>query len=532
MLNRFESIAITVALLVLANTSFALAETKATPVPNLVAQATPSPSPTKKPGLTWRVPIRAYDFTRQNASNTGQNAANKAINQWGFNLGILPHVEYDNIWKGLLAGVTYVYANPLNGCATPEQHLSPPCKAVVPHGQLPNGGTFNYDDTVPAFQLNTLMEAFVGWKDQKVYAKVGNQVINTPWAPASDTRIKPNAFQGIDASYTFNSNWLIEGTDMVRYENRTASDFSRSTLITSFAAGAAGIGSNIYNPGGQTIETSGYPMARLGYTKGPVAANFWYYGFLQIANAYWLDAKYTFSEVPFHPFVAVQFGDENNTGSAVVGKIDSQIYGVQGGINLPYGILITAAYDDIPIRTDTITLPHGYKCGGANTISVGKVTESLPYFLPSGGTANCSKNTNGTTNIYYGGWASPYSDSYATDPIFTTSLTQGMADRRSPGQSYLARITFSELNHQLVIYGSYAGYDYNNPGGAQATHEGDADLLFYLNKAPTANQLYRGFLFHYRYGERTQSGSELPTPNGYGGSPLFKYNRFQFEYDI
>jgi hypothetical protein len=83
-----------------------------------------------------------------------------------------------------------------------------------------------------------------------------------------------------------------------------------------------------------------------------------------------------------------------------------------------------------------------------------------------------------------------------------------------------------------VVYGSYASYDYNNDGGAQATREIDGDATYYFGKPAAAGQLYRGFLFRYRYGARNQSGTVTPLPNGFGGTPLFKYNRFMAEYDF
>src|SRR6202008_3767218 len=116
--------------------------TEAPTAPPTVAP-TPTPAPKATPRLGASVQCRAYDFTGQNASNSHQGAANTAINQQAFNLSVAPTVTY-KIWKGLNVGATYLYANPLNGCATPQQHLTPPCKAVVPHGQLPNGGVLNY----------------------------------------------------------------------------------------------------------------------------------------------------------------------------------------------------------------------------------------------------------------------------------------------------------------------------------------------------------------------------------------------------
>ena len=517
-----------IAAMLFVNTALALAQSTGTPARESIAQ--PSPSPT--PRFSYNVKIRAWQLDRQNASDAAQGGADKAINQSGFNLGIAPHVEY-HIWNGLSVGSSYQYANPLNGpCETPASHLAPPCKVVVPKGKVPSGSALNFDDSLPAYQLNALYEAYVTWKDPRVYAKIGNQVVDTVWAPTADSRIKPNAYQGVDTTYALGSHWLIQATRMERFQFRNQSDFSRSTLLTSSFPGTGGIPNNVHNPSGQTIQTSGYTMGRVGYTNGSLEANLWYYGFADIAKASWLEGKYTFSSARFSPYLAVQAGSEANSGQSVVGKIDSQVYGILGGIHVTRNIVIEEGYDHIPIRTDSLTLPHGYTCASNATISVGTVNESLPYFLPSGGTANCTRNANGTTNLYYGGWASPYSDSLASDPLFTTSLTQGMVDRRSPGQSYITHVKYTTTNRKFVALTSFAGYAYGNPGGAQKTHETDADLLYYFSKPAAIGQNYKGFTFHFRYGVRYQSGSAMPAPNGYGGPPLFKYDRYQLEYDF
>ena len=508
----------------------ALAPAQTTTAPTREGVLQPAPSPT--PRITYSVKIRAWDLFRQNASDATQAGANTAVNQAAFNLGIAPHVEY-HMWKGLSAGSTYQYANPLNGdCDTEQSHLSAPCKVVVSKGQLPGGSALNFDDTVPGYRLNTLYEAYLTWKDPHLYVKAGNQVLNTPWAPNADSRIKPNAYQGADATYTFDNHWLLQGTRIVRFEFRNQSEFSRSTLLTSTLPGAGGIPTDIYDPGAQPIQSSGYAMGRLGYTNGSLDMNLWYYGFLDIANAYWFDGKYTFSNVRFSPYVAAQMGSEQNSGKALVGKVDSQVYGVSSGINVTKNVLVEVAYDHIPLHTSTVELPNGYTCASNAEIAVGTVTKSLPYFLPSGGTANCSNNLDGTTNLYYGGWASPYSDSVASDPLFTTGEIQGMVDRRSPGQSYLSRATFTSTNRKLVATTMFAGYNYGNPGGAQKTHEADADLLYYFSKPAVPGHEYKGFTFHFRHGVRFQSGTGLPAPAGYGGPPLFKYDRYQLEYDF
>ncbi len=499
-----------------AGTSFALAKTPATPVSAIVAQASPTPKATSNP-FAFGGFVRAYDFTRQNASNSAQGGSRGSTNQQSFNLGVSLHGEYDFANSPFSAGASYLYANPLGACSQASDHAKGlPCVSNRPPSTNP-------DDTLPGFALSTLYEAYLQYKAAGFYGKVGNQIINTPWANASDGRIKPAAFQGADFSYALNRHFTIEAADYIGWEDRTSSVFDQSTLLTSYPAGSPGIPANTLAPGGRTISTSGFFYGRLGYTGARnLTANAYYYGMQNIANLLWFDARYPFSGGRLNPFVALQFGSENSTGSAVIGRINSTVFGLQGGVNVTPNVLVTLGYDGIPVKSDTIRLPTGYTCkgniiAGAATMTTG----SLPYLLPFGGTGNCTANGDGTTNIYYGGWASPYTDSYISDPLFTTSTTQGMVDRRSPGTGFKMQVTFTSSDKHFVGYVSRAWYNYGNPAFAQLTAETDFDALYRLGKIEQGT--YHGFLLHYRYGERTQTRA---------GLPLFKYNRFQVEYDF
>ena len=140
-------------------------------------------------------------------------------------------------------------------------------------------------------------------------------------------------------------------------------------------------------------------------------------------------------------------------------------------------------------------------------------------------------NSNGTTQIYYGGWASPYTDSYSTDPLFTTSVTQGMADRRAPGTSWKVALTFTTTNKRLVFMATDAWYDYGNALVPQKTSIWTLDGKYYLS--PVEKAPYHGLFLRYRFAERTQSNTYFPIGSTYlGGSPLFEYNRAQLEYDF
>ena len=92
-------------------------------------------------------------------------------------------------------------------------------------------------------------------------------LFNSPWANPADSRLKPAAFEGGDLGYTSPSGWTVEGADMLAFENRTSSQFSQQTLLTSYPAGGDGLASNIVVPGGQGINTNGFTYAKVGYAN-------------------------------------------------------------------------------------------------------------------------------------------------------------------------------------------------------------------------------------------------------------------------
>src|SRR5579885_28898 len=164
----------------------------------------PIPSPSPSPALNLRGSFRAYDFTRQNASK-GIGGAGQ-VNQQSIELGLALHADY-TFAKSFSIGGTYEFAQPTNGCGDPTAHLSPPCGRVKAPG-------LNPDDTLPGFDLRTLYEAYVQYKDPHLMVKAGDQVFNTPWTSPSDTRIKPTAFQGVDVTYALSPVWSLGASDM------------------------------------------------------------------------------------------------------------------------------------------------------------------------------------------------------------------------------------------------------------------------------------------------------------------------------
>jgi hypothetical protein len=510
-----------------------------------VAQPSPTPSPSPQ-AFTYRGYVRSFYFTRENASNNpgtrfdytpGAKYNSDAVNQATWDTGIALHGDYSFPSGQWNIGGTYFYANPIDGpCVVAANHA----KGAVCVTQVPPNT--NADDTLPGFTLSTFDEAYLAYKDYGFAGKIGNQLFSSPWANPSDSRLKPAAFQGADLAYSGLSGWTFEAADMLAFENRTSSNFSQQTLLTSYPAGGKGLPDNINVAGGGGVNTNGFAFAKAGYTNTPsgFSATGYFYGISDLVNIWWFEGKYTYKKSVWAPFIALQGGIENNSGRSYLGKIESQDVGVQIGADVTKNLRLTAAYDSIPWRTDAILLPKNVTCNSSN-YQISTKGATLAYFLPMNA-AQCFANPNGATQIYYGGWASPYTDGYSTDPFFTTSVTQGMADRRAPGTSWKVGLTFTSDDKRLVFLATDAWYNYGNALAPQNTHIWTLDGRYYLG--PVGKGPYRGFFLRYRYAERTQSNTfcgaaatncvpGTPVGSSYlGGSPLFKYNRAQLEYDF
>jgi len=492
----------------------------------------PSPKPTPAPNpLTISGFFRSYDFTRQNASN---NPGAHTVNQATWNNAVSLHADYHFPGRRWFIGGTYFYANPLSACAGTAAHV----KGAACITQTPP--STNPDDTVPGFKLSTLMEAYAGYSAYNVVAKIGNQIFVSPWAGAVDTRVKPAAFQGAYFSYSPAGAWTFEAAGMIRFEPRTSSEFVNSTLLTSYPAGNQGMASNIFVPcygsACTGIPTSGFIYAHAGFT--PKSANYslnaYDWRVADITNIVWADAHFTLAQNRWKPYVALQGGFEKNIGASVVGKIDSSLIGVQLGFSVTRRIVLAGSFVSLPWHYDTVDLPHGVKCtntgGKKGYYQIVTNGMTLPYFLPVNA-AQCETNAGGTTTIAYGGWASPYTDNYATNPVFTTQVSQGIPDRRAAGTSWKIGATYTSIDQRFILIASDAWYDYGNAIAPQRTTEWNLDGTYRFHHVLAGP--YKGLQLRYRYAQRTYSNTfTLTGVQILGGVPFFKYNRAMLEYDF
>lgn len=465
---------------------------KALALPDTLSpQSHPAPTPTPLPGhLTFSGKVRGYYFRRLNriqnappATLANPNPAGNP-NRHAIAFSFSPHIDYRIGDTPLNIGYTY-------GGSTGFGFNGP--------NPIKNG---NVDNTLPGYALDQpIEELYVQYKDKNNQITIGNQILNYAFMPNSDSRMLPSSYQAADANVKLAS-WLTASlTREIRYEARNSSNFANNTNLT--APYPQNSGTTTQNPTNGTM--------RVGLTIKPsarssiLAEN---YQFYDLTNLVYAEGKYGLDPYSAaNPYIAAQYVAENSLGAHKVENVDNHTIGAQLGANVAKGLLFTASTDLAQ-----------WHYADVNALSAAAATKG--YFAPSGGTGTAKLLPNGQYRIAYGGIASPFTDSFATDPLYTTQITQGMADRRSAGESYKTALVYTTPSKQLKLIASEGWFDYSNQISRNLTSEFNADATYFFSKVKSGP--YKGLFVRVRFAPRQQPS--LPYE--------FQYERFQAEYDL
>jgi hypothetical protein len=485
------------------------------------AIATPAAAPTAQP-FSVSGSIRTYDFHVQNAG--GFPSTKNVLNQHSLNYAGTLHLKYRFGESGFSVGASYFGSDPFDGCNDPRS-TSPSCASLTGAAAAAHPNHLNPDNSVPGYGLSTFYETYLQYEKNGLFARVGDQVLNTPWANASDSRLKPYAFQGADVAYELDPHVTLEVIDVTRFQPRTSSDWLQSTVQT-------GATTELPHTANTPATTGGFQYGRLGYASGNLTTNLHYYHYENIGNLAWLEGKYVFSHEKLKPWIAIQGGEERNAGSAVLGQINAQALGMQVGVNVTKNLVLTAAGDVIPHHVQS--LGQGTCNVGTGQITPAQTFPNSGYFVGAN-VPQCFKNPSGTYSLASGGFVSPYT--VASDPLFTTSITQGMIERGA-GSSEKLGLVYTSTDKRLIVSLSRAFYDYGFNNFPDQTTETNVDAIYRVNRVRPG--VYRGLMLRYRYGVRTDDHSSalnFPTAisaNGvyFGALPYVEFNRTQIEYDF
>jgi len=489
------------------------------------ANGLPSPAPqaTVAPAFAYSGILRAYYFGRTNGDTCLTCKVKGSPNSTVFNLGGLLHGQINIPHSPWSLGATFFGAYPF-GANWP--------------GPLNNiGYNPQVDNTIPGYALSVFGEAYAQYKSAGTFGQTGKEILRasqSPWAHASDTRIEPESFQGTLLSTNPTPDLTVGAMYMARFKSRITSAFNANTLLTScdtaFPTGKGpvpGVKGTFTVPGDtcNPQQTShGFSMVSASYVFGNsgLAAGAYEYQVYDIVSMTWLTAQYNFAKrSKANPYIAGQFLAENNLGRALIGTVHNYTGGGQFGATIAHNLNFIVGYDGAPA---TAYVVPSSKCKGTLALPTGPSPGVIFGGTPDTTNAAVPK---GYVVCYGGGIASPYTDPYTSDPLYTTSLTQGMIETRKPGTAVKVQLAWQTNDRRLRLYATDAWYDYSLPGGSGSVGNGDSraefdlDGWYYFNRVPSSGP-YKGLSLRQRYGDRTFIFAPFE----------FKSSRTQLEYDF
>ncbi len=339
--------------------------------------------------------IRSYYFSRDySSSNTNQSA---------FALGGMLNLETAPFLGGFGAGITFWSANSLGA-----NDLNPG----------PNNNFPNLDATLMGTEhsINTLGQAYLQFKNRRLLIRGGDQMLNTPWMSGSDSRLIPATYQAVYVEGAPTQNLKLIGFREFRWKSRTSSDFFKDNLFYQPTYNGDDMWGGAATLPASTPPANGTLAFGASYQNGGASAETWYYKFYNFADMIYWSGDYSFkkSKNGDAPFIGAQYVREwSNNNSYFPQAISSTGYGVLVGLNFPKGNL-TWSYNGI-------TTAHG-------------------------------------STFHAGGIFSPYTAGYATDPMYTTSMTAGLVEKGA-GNAWKLALTYFAFQKKWRFITSYAQYN-------------------------------------------------------------------------
>lgn len=334
---------------------------------------------------------------------------------------------------------------------------------------LNNANPALVDGTLAGYDgINTLGQAFVQYDNRRVLVRAGDQSIANPWINASDSRMIPATYQALLAAVTPMTGLTISAMRITRFKSRTSDEFSRTDLYNSTGT------FNIGGTGGLAgRRETGAAAVGADYDAHGLKAAVWGYQFYDLAKMAYAQGSYVLpGAVGLKPFVGAQVVRETGSGPQYLGAVNATVYGAVVGVKRA-GDQITLGYDDLPA--------HAGAFGNGDVVS-------------------------------------PYTTGYATDPLYTTSMIQGMIDRKTTGHAVKISATAFLLQHKVRLIASFADYFNTLYSGytSARTNEADLDLTYFLG-GPLKGLSVR---------DRIGIAHNLPVVH------RFVYNRLMLEYDF
>ena len=342
--------------------------------------------------------LRAYDFRRDYSTSS-------TVNTQAFSLAGLLDYRTAQFLDGFSLGASFYTANALGSRNSNPERI---------------------DTTLmgPTNAINALGQAFLQYGGHAVLVRLGDQLITTPWAGSSDSRVLPATYRAACGTYSPVAGLRLTALRILRFKGRTADGFFQdNNYYPATWNGDANYG-GIGNLPARARAAGGTLAFGAAYGRSGLKASAWYYRFYGFAHMLYGQVDDTPPlHSPFEPFAGVQvvreWGRLNRfaeTGTRFFGQpgtaVDNLTLGAIAGVTA-YGASLSVAYDQL-------------RREGPGALGAGVLI-------------------------------SPYTAGYATDPLYTTSMIRGMVEL-GPGHAWKLRATEAALDKRLRLSASYAVY--------------------------------------------------------------------------
>jgi len=254
--------------------------------------------------------------------------------------------------------------------------------------------------------LEVLGEAYLNASIADTSLTLGRQKLSTPFANSGDAFIIPFSFEGGSIKNNSIKNLTIEISQINTIKNRNSSEFLD---VGKFSTGRYGV--NQESTSGTTIIGATYAVDGLKFQA-------WAYEYAELFSTFYVQGNYSFAaKSGLKPFVAAQVVKQSDTGDKLLGKVDSSLWGLQGG----------AAFGKSKL-----------------TLAYTTVAEEAGTF----------KN---------GAFLTPYS--YSTSPIFTNNMLSTV-ENTDAGEAIKLTLNHSFSKAKLKV--SYADFDFDTAADREA----------------------------------------------------------------
>jgi hypothetical protein len=355
--------------------------------------------------------LRAYDFTRDYGIETKEKPSSHA-----FAAAILVNAKTASLY-GFSLGASLVSANSLG---TQSDNLKRIDTALMG----------------PDNSLTALSQAYLQYQNSWLTLRGGYQYVDTPWEGASNGRALPASYDALTADFKPLAGWDVIALRSFGWKSRTSDGYFNDNLYypTTYH------GDSIYGNNGSLPPTA--PSApgtwALGstYISGGLKVQGWYYDFMKFAYMGYADGSYVFNTVTgFNPVIGAQFVTETGGSDNILVDTKTKILGVAGG--------------DVKSRAWGV---------------------DLGLVIPNG-RFDAYYNELSQENGVVGGGAiiSPYTVSYGSDPLYTTSMIRSLV-AMGPGHAWRARAMYSLFDNKLQFVAAYAKYSTDLLGNIHDTY--------------------------------------------------------------